>query len=93
MEEPMTNEELHKALEGYENHQLLDVLRDRGLVVVAFCAEDVISNQLPDELDGADEALLGKAQEWLVANGKYLEDAMTERGNDYLSWAPNPITL
>ena len=47
-------------------------------MICAFSAEDVISNQHPDELEDPSEALLDRAAEWLSLNESGLEDAMTK---------------
>lgn len=78
-------------LENFENHQLLDELRKRGLVICAFSVDDVISGQCPDKMDNPPDSLLDDAGDWLQSHAEWLEDRMTEAGNAVIGMANDPI--
>lgn len=82
---------LLERFKDVENHELISILRGRGLVVCAFSADDVISNQCPDYLDDAPEELVDKAWQWLSDHEERVEDAMTDAGNRVIGWAFDPI--
>ncbi len=78
-------------ISSFDNYQLIDELRKRGLAVVAFSYEDIISAHCPDDIEDPSDALMDEAQAWLNAHRDYLECQIAEHGNGIIGWATDPI--